>query len=168
MLRYRPDTVCSNLPTRMHSSRMRTTHSLPYGGLPDRDPLPGQRPLDRDPPPGQRTHPLDRDPSPGQRSTTWTEIHHLDRDPPPGQRSPWAETPRQRPPWTETPLDRDPWTETLWTETPWRDPPGPETPPRLRPPGPRLRSPLWTDKHLWKHYLPATSFAGAKNRAFLL
>ena len=54
----------------MHSSRMRTTHTLLYGGLPDRD-LPGQRP------PWTET-PLDRDP--------WAEIP-LDRDPP-GQRPP--------------------------------------------------------------------------------
>ena len=62
----------------MHSSRMSTCHSLPYGGLPDRPqetllgqkhppPFgqkhpPGQTPLDRDllPPP-------DRGPAPGQR-----------------------------------------------------------------------------------------------------
>ena len=76
----------------MHSSRMRTVHSLPYGGLcpgrlPNRDP-PGQRLVQTETPqteiisrtgtpctetpPGQR-HPLDRDPQ--------------DRDPP-GQRSP--------------------------------------------------------------------------------
>ena len=51
------------LVTRMHSSRMCTARSLPYGGgLPDRDP-PGQRPP-RQIPPGQK-HP-DRD-LPGQR-----------------------------------------------------------------------------------------------------
>ena len=84
---------------RMHSSRMRTSHSFTIwrGTLSDREPPgrrpPGQRtPLHRDPkdrdlqdidppdrdsldrdPPGQRPH-LDRDP-PGQRP-------HLDRDPP--------------------------------------------------------------------------------------
>ena len=45
---YQVSTEC----IRMHSSSMRTTHSLPWGGLPDRYP-PGQRPPDRDPP-GQR------------------------------------------------------------------------------------------------------------------
>ena len=68
------------LITRMHSSRMRTSRTLPYRrGLPDRDP-PGQRP------------PLDRDP-PGQRApleTPWTENPHRD---PPRQRTPWTETP---------------------------------------------------------------------------
>ena len=81
----------------MHSSRTRTTHSLPYrGGLPE------QRP--------QTETPLDRDP-PGQRPP-WTESssrqrHLLDRDPH------WTETP-----WTETSLDKDPLTEVPWTETP--------------------------------------------------
>ena len=57
----------------MHSSRMHTTRSLPYMGLPDRDRL------DRDPP-------LDRDPQ-------WTEtLPPLDRD-----------HPRQRPLWIEDP-----------------------------------------------------------------
>ena len=50
--------------TRMHSSRMCTTHSLRYGGVPlDRDPYPpGQRPPppDRDPP-GEK-QPMDKDP----------------------------------------------------------------------------------------------------------
>ena len=77
----------------MHSTRIHTARSLPYGGLPDRDPL-----RDRaETPPAQR--------SPGQGS-------------PPGQRSPWTEIPPwteilpgqrpllpgQRPPWTEIPL----------------------------------------------------------------
>ena len=74
----------------MHSSRMRTARSLPYGGLLDRDPhwteTPRERPLDRDP--------LDRDP--------------LDRDPldrnPLGQKPPRDPTPLQRP----NPPDRDP------------------------------------------------------------
>ena len=62
--------------TRMHSSRMRTTRSLPYrgGSPPDRDPLstiPGRMSPDRDPPwtespwtdtPHQTETPLDRDP----------------------------------------------------------------------------------------------------------
>ena len=26
--------------------------------------------------------------------------------------------------------------------------------------------PPWTDKHLWKHYLPATLFAGGKKQLF--
>ena len=49
----------------MHSSRMRTARTLPYGGFPDRDP-PGQRP-------------------------PWTETP-LDRDTP-GQRPPWTKNP---------------------------------------------------------------------------
>ena len=90
----------------MHSSRMRTARSLPYGGFClvvsvwglsltettlDRD-HPGQRP------PGQRP--------PGQRPPL-TEIPLLDRDL--LDRDPS----RQRPP-GQRPLDRDP----LWTETP--------------------------------------------------
>ena len=98
--------------------------------------------------------------SPWQWPRSWTETP--DRDPPPhGQRPPG-----------QRPLDRDPWTE---TETPGQRPPGQrqrppgQRPLRQRPPGPRPRPPhLWTNKHLWKHYLPATSFAGGKNRAFLL
>ena len=108
----------------MHSSRMRTARSLPYGRgslssevsvtetprqkHPWTETPQTETPLDRDPP-GQRpllwteTPPMDRDPSPGQR-TPWTETSPMDRDLPPGQRSP-----RQRPlPWTKTPLDRDP------------------------------------------------------------
>ena len=27
--------------------------------------------------------------------------------------------------------------------------------------------PSWTDRHLWKHYLPATSLAGGNNSAFI-
>ena len=55
----------------MHSSRMRTAHSLPYmGGLPDRDPQ-TETPLDRDPPP------------PGQRPL---------RQRPPWTKTPWTET----------------------------------------------------------------------------
>ena len=71
--------------TRMHSSRMRTARTLPYGCLPDRDPLPldrdhpGQRhPPWTETPPGQ-THPLDRDGSPRQRLS---DKDPLDRDPP--------------------------------------------------------------------------------------
>ena len=59
----------------------------------------------------------------------------------PGQRPP---TPGQRPP--------HPWTETPQTETPWTE----STPDRDPSSGQRL--PLWTDKHLWKHYL--RKFAG--------
>ena len=77
----------------MHSSRIHTARSLPYGGLPDRDPSgTGQKPL-------LHRDPLDRDPP-------WTEIP-LDRDPSfldrdlPGQR---PLLPGQRPPWTEIPL----------------------------------------------------------------
>ena len=47
--------------TRMHSSRMLTTRSLQYGGLPDRDPL-DRDPLPEQRPPGQRPPCLDRDP----------------------------------------------------------------------------------------------------------
>ena len=74
-----------NGKTRMHSSRMRTARSLPYGGLLDKDPPPEQRPLDRDPSPS----------GPGQR--------------PPGQRLPRPTLDRD-PPWTETPL----WIKRLW------------------------------------------------------
>ena len=97
----------------MHSSRMHTARSLPYGGLPDRDP-PGQIPYWTETPPAQRS-PGQRYPEqgspPGQRSP-WTEIppgqrFFLDRDPSfldrdlPGQR---PLLPGQRPPWTEIPL----------------------------------------------------------------
>ena len=78
--------------TRMHSSRIRTTRSLQYGGPPNRDPL-DRDPLHEQRPPGQRPpgqRPLDRDP---------------DRDPtgqrPPRWRLPWMENPfgqRLRPP----------------------------------------------------------------------
>ena len=32
-------------------------------------------------------------------------------------------------------------------------------PPPRKDMGPEIPTPLWTDRHLWKHYLPATSFA---------
>ena len=81
-----------------------------------------------------------------------TEIT-LDRDPP-GRKPPWTETP-----WTDSPLDRDPpgqrsllplgqrppWTETLLD----RDPPYPLD----RDPRTETETPLWTDRHLWKHNL---------------
>ena len=98
----------------MHSSRMRTARSLPYGEVSMTENPRTETHLDRDPP-GQRPPLLDRDPPPpGQRS-------------PPGQR-----LPRQRPLWTNTPLmDRDPRMETPMTET--------ETPcDRDLPPGQRL------------------------------
>ena len=73
----------------MHSSRMRTDRSLPYGGsLPDIDPW-TETPLDRDPP-GQRT-PLTETPlteTPTRQRTSWTETGHVtcdacwDTDPP--------------------------------------------------------------------------------------
>ena len=82
----------------MHSSRMRTTRALPYGGL-----CPGVNLTET---------PLQRPPTP-QTETPLTEIH-LDKDPqkrPLGQRPPLL---GQRLPWdrdspgTETPPDRDP------------------------------------------------------------
>ena len=89
--------------TRMHSSRMCTARTLPYGGLcqipprqsppgqrPPRQRPPGQRPLDREPP---DRDPLDRDPL---DRDPLTETPLLDRDPPD----------RDLP--TENPLDRDP------------------------------------------------------------
>ena len=89
---------------RKHCSRMRSTCSLPYWGLPDRDPLDrdplGRDPLDRDP--------LGRDPL----DTNSLDTDPLDTDPlrrdttgqrPPGQKTPWIETP-----WAETPMDRAP------------------------------------------------------------
>ena len=98
--------------TRMHSSRMRTACSLPYGGglCLKRSPRPR--------PPGQRSP--DRDPS-GQR--------------PSRQRPPWTETP-----WTETPRLRPPWTETPWTETlpPLDRDPMDRDPPGQRPPMNRM------------------------------
>ena len=60
-------------PTRMHSSRMRTTNSLLYGGLPDRDPY-GQRP-----PPGQRLHQTETHP---RQRPLWTEPSPLWTDTP--------------------------------------------------------------------------------------
>ena len=70
----------------MHSSRMRTTRTLPYWeGLPDRDPPWTESPRTETPLPLDIDPPLDRDPS-------------LDRDPP-GQRPP---PPGQRPPQIET------------------------------------------------------------------
>ena len=97
--------------TRMHSSRMRTARSLPYGGgLCSRgfsltEIPPGQRP--------PRQRPL------GQRPP-WTETP-LDRDRP-GQRPPG-----QRPPLDIDPLDRD----LLDRDPPDRDPPG-KVPPGQR------------------------------------
>ena len=93
----------------MHSSRMRTARTLPYGDPLDRD-LPPQRPPWTETP---------------WTVTTWTVS-------PSGQRTPWTEdpTPRQRLPWTESPqtethLDRDsPWTVTPLTSTPRQRPPG--------------------------------------------
>ena len=83
--------------TRMHSSRMRTTRTLPYGGgFPDRPPSPGQSP-----PPGQSL-PFNREP-PGQRPLE--QRRPPDRAPP-GQSPPWTETPPDRDPQTDTPLNR--------------------------------------------------------------
>ena len=70
--------------TRMHSSRMLTTHRYCMGGPWQRSPW-TETPLDRDSPLD-----LDRDPP-----LTWTETH------PSGQR---PTLPGQRPLWTETPL----------------------------------------------------------------
>ena len=117
----------------MHSSRMRTARTLPYGGLP-----PTKTPL-RQRPPWTRPPPLDR-------PTPWTETHTLHRD------LPWAETP-----WTETlpeshqtetPLNRDPpWTD---THTPDGDSPLAETLPDRDPPDrdPLDRDPPWAETHL--------------------
>ena len=93
----------------MHSSRMCTARSLPYGGY-----MSGDAPLDRDSP-GQRL-PLDRD--------LLDRNPLLDRDTLLG-RDPLLD------PWTEIPLlDR----YACWTETPLdRDSPG-QRPPRQRPP----------------------------------
>ena len=97
----------------MHSSRMRTTPSLPYGGvcvcggLPNKDPprqrLPGQRPPNRD---SLDRDPLDRDP---------LDRDSLDRDP-------LDRDPGQRPPHRDSP-DETSQTETHWTETPGQRPP---------------------------------------------
>ena len=39
----------------------------------------------------------------------------------------------------------------------------PDIPTSRKDMGPQIPAPtLWTDRHLWKHYLPATSFAGVK------
>ena len=80
--------------TRMHSSRMRTACTLPYGCLPDRDPPSPwiETTLDRDTPHGQR-HPL-------ARRTPWIEMGPLDRDS--QTKTPWIETLLDR-----EPLDRD-------------------------------------------------------------
>ena len=81
----------------MHSSRMRTAHSLPYR---ERSVSGGSETPDRDPP--------------------WTKIP-LYRDPI-GQRPPDKDPPIQRPRWTETPLDRDlPVQRPPWTETPQKE-----------------------------------------------
>ena len=98
----------------MHSSRIHTAQSLPYGwslpgGSPDRDPSGQRPPLDRDPP--------DRDP---WTETPWTETLQIE--------TPWTETPWTETPWTETPLDRDhldrsPPDRDPWTETPRQRPP---------------------------------------------
>ena len=119
--------VLKSNTTKMHSSRMRTTRSLPYGGS-----LSGEVSL-TETPPGQRTpwtetplnkDPLDRDPRTEIPQTetplSWTETPSLDRDPLPWTETPlfWKETPspgQRPPPWTETPspgqrpppLDRD-------------------------------------------------------------
>ena len=109
--------------TRMHSSRMRTARSLPYGGLSGRPPRQRppwtETPLERDP---QTETPMDRDP-PGKRPP--------DRDPSQTETPPWTETPEKRPPGKRPPrqrplLDRDPSGQrTPWTETPLdRDPHG--------------------------------------------
>ena len=134
--------------TRMHSSRMHTSRSLPYVGSH------WQRPLWTENPPGQRHTPLNRATPPGQRPP--------DRDPT-QQRPLWTETS----PWTETPLDRAP----LDRDTPLdRATPSGQRPldRRQRTPPPRLDRdplldidpsldrnppldrdrPLWTDKQL--------------------
>ena len=89
--------------TRMHSSRMRTTRSLPYRRRfpwqrpprtetpsPDKAP-PRQRPLVSHRLPGQRPQtkppsPQDRDPLPQDRDPPWTETPQRPRPPPPVDR----------------------------------------------------------------------------------
>ena len=87
----------------MHSSRMLTARSLPYGGVS----ITENAPRTETP---QTETPLDRDPLPGPRPP-WTETSSQDRDTNSGQRPLWDRDP---PPRTETPS---------WTETP----PGTET-----------------------------------------
>ena len=60
----------------------------------------------------------------------------------------------------------------LWTYSPWKYPslsPGHTHPLLVTPGGHHWRHAhpyhRWTDRNLWKHYLPATSFAGGKKRS---
>ena len=121
----------TNRKTRMHSSRMRTIRSSPYGGS-----LSG-RP---------------------QTETSQTKTT-LDRDLPPGQRSPWTKIPQQwphghRPPWTLTPIEqRPPWKEHEtrdWdhSEGTWDQAARQEVTSYRDPPVDRM-----TDTCLWKYYL---------------
>ena len=85
-----------NFKTRMHSSRMRTAHSLPYGVSMT------ETPPDRDSPLTETAPPPDRD------SIPWTE-------------TPWTETPQTETPQTETPQDGDPLDRDRGPPSPWTD-----------------------------------------------
>ena len=148
----------------LHHTRGSLSGGPPGESLLNRDPNdqgpPGQRPLgqrsvDRDP----HRDPLDRDPldrDPLDRDpwtetpwleTSWTETRSPTETPqrPPGQRPL-----RQRPP-GQRPLDRDPWTETPLEGT-WEQ--------AARQEVTSYRDPLWTDRHLWKHYLDPDFICG--------
>ena len=85
-----------NFDTRMHSSGMRTAHSLTY-----REVFLTET-LDREPP-GQRPPCTEL----AQYRNPWTETHPLDRD------LPWTEPPEQRSP----PVDRQTRVKTLRLQT---------------------------------------------------
>ena len=168
---------------------MRTTRSSTEIPL-DRDP-PGQRPppleqkpapLDRDPSPWTETPPLGQRPLPLQ----WRIQDFPEEGAPTPQEGAnirfWQNFPKTAWNWKNLgwgarplhpPLDQPlPWTETPWTETHLaRDPPGQRPPSEQRSPldeypsldrDPQTETLLWTGKHFWKHYFPATSFAGGK------
>ena len=113
--------------TRMHSSRMRTARSLPYGGSLSKGFLPN-----RDPPWTETP----------QTETPWTETL-LNRDPLDRDR------PGQRPPGRRPPLDIDPLDRDLLD----RDPPG-KVPPVREPSGHVTCGACWDrDPPLWTEFL---------------
>ena len=119
----KPFTTQKIQTTKLHSSRMYLTHSLPYRGSvsgriwqrPPRKRPPEQRPpwteTPGQRPPGQRS--LDRDPLDGDLlDRDPLDRDHLNRDSPdrdpPGQRLPGQRPSRQRCPGQKPPLDRNP------------------------------------------------------------
>ena len=76
---------------------------------------------------------------------------------------PFTELPSSwNPPFMQHPPSQNsPFMEPLFTASPFMDPPTFTAPPLH----PFMAPPLWTEKHLWKHYLPTISFASGNNES---